>query len=241
MHEIKGALHIHSNLSYDGKFGIEKIKSMYKNKGYSFICLTEHAKHGWDDKKQKKLVQESKRLSDEDFIIIPGLEFITDEGVEILGICVTDFIKEKNAEKLIKEIRNKKGMSIIAHPKRKDMKSIKKIINEVDFVEIWNPTYDSFFYPRIWKLKLLNKNAKGICGDDFHQKYKSIPIKLKAKWISKEEILSLLKQGKFSIGNNDLIQNYKNINFYIKSHIFNFFRDLRKTISKATDKINIKV
>ena len=59
----KGNMHCHSNLS-DGYFSPEELKQIYKDKGYSFLAITDH-----------EFVINHSDLDDENFITITGAEY----------------------------------------------------------------------------------------------------------------------------------------------------------------------
>jgi hypothetical protein len=63
----KGNLHCHSTNS-DGKLPPEQVVEFYKHRGYDFMAFTEH-----------HLFTDQAHLSDEQFIIIPGLELSLDQ------------------------------------------------------------------------------------------------------------------------------------------------------------------
>ena len=63
MPQYKANLHSHSTLS-DGKFSPEELKRVYKEKGYSFLAITDH-----------EFFVNHSDLDDEDFITITGAEY----------------------------------------------------------------------------------------------------------------------------------------------------------------------
>ncbi len=61
--QYKGNLHTHTTNS-DGKLTPDKVKALFKENGYSFLCLTDH--DVYSDLRSE--------LNDETFIILPGVE-----------------------------------------------------------------------------------------------------------------------------------------------------------------------
>ena len=59
----KGNMHCHSNLS-DGSFSPEELKEIYKDRGYSFLAITDH-----------EFFVNHKDLDDENFITITSAEY----------------------------------------------------------------------------------------------------------------------------------------------------------------------
>ncbi len=85
-----GLIHVHSEYSYDGTLSLEELVSLCKEGEDRFVILTEHADDFYDSK-MDMLVDECKKLSTKDFILIPGLEFNC-EGMHILAIGIEKFI-----------------------------------------------------------------------------------------------------------------------------------------------------
>ena len=90
MRELKGYVHIHSHYSYDGVDSIEKIARFFRKKGYRFVCLTEHADDFSNDK-MDSFVNECRRCSDPDLLVIPGLEYRCNNLVHLLAIGVDQY------------------------------------------------------------------------------------------------------------------------------------------------------
>ncbi len=67
---FKGNMHCHSNLS-DGYFSPEELKKIYKDKGYSFLAITDH-----------EHFNNNSHLDDEDFITLTSAEFAIKEFPE---------------------------------------------------------------------------------------------------------------------------------------------------------------
>src|ERR1700722_18160063 len=70
---VKGALHIHSQLSHDGTMTIAELASWYRGKGYQFLAMGEHAED-LNEAKVQMLVDQSNQHSNEAFRVIPGIE-----------------------------------------------------------------------------------------------------------------------------------------------------------------------
>lgn len=219
---IKGAIHIHSLYSYDGKKSIEEIKHIYKSRGYNFIIMTEHAEKLEDDK-FKLFISECKSLSEDDFVIIPGLEFRCKNGLEILGLNISKKLNILEPKKLIELIQEKDGLAILAHPHKYKFSWDYNILKNLNGVEIWNYLYDGKHAPRVTSINLLksltktNKNIFAYCGVDFHDNVHTAELihYVIINKISSKEIINSLKLGKFYIGNNRTKLNSKaEIKFY---------------------------
>src|ERR1700736_3831333 len=80
----KGALHIHSKLSRDGTMTIAELASWYKQNGYGFIAMGEHAED-LDEAKVEALRQQSLQHSNDEFCVVPGIEFAVTKTLHIVG------------------------------------------------------------------------------------------------------------------------------------------------------------
>ena len=155
--DIKGLIHIHSSYSYDGIFSLEELSELAKSKECSYIILTDHA-DDFTEKKMKSLVNECNRLSDTDFVLIPGLEF-TCGGMHILAIGITEIIFESDLIKLIDRIHDKGGLAVLAHVVIYKNIPYGKLKN-IDGVEVWNTRYEGRFSPSLKSLGILKSFRK---------------------------------------------------------------------------------
>jgi len=60
---VKGALHIHSQLSHDGTMTIAELASWYRGKGYQFLAMGEHAEDLNEAKVQMLVDQHDLKVS----------------------------------------------------------------------------------------------------------------------------------------------------------------------------------
>jgi len=67
---FKGNLHCHSTVS-DGKYSHEELIDRYRNRGYSFLCFSDHRKF-----------TDYTHLDRQDFISLPGVEWDSNWGIE---------------------------------------------------------------------------------------------------------------------------------------------------------------
>jgi hypothetical protein len=248
---IKGAIHIHSNYSYDGEKSLEDIKHLIKRKGISFICCTEHAET-LDDSIFDSFVLECLSLSDENFIIIPGIEYKY-ENIEILALNMSKLIRFSSLDNMLAQIKEHGGLSILAHPHKYkddyDLTPIKKI----NGIEIWNCRYEGGKAPRFTNIKLLRKLNKGhiyaYAGLDFHNERQNISLYhyLEVEKFDREGIINALAEGKYSIGNDKLklnsvadIGTYKSIAFSLTNFKYDLTKWVVDTVRRFFHLLHIK-
>lgn len=211
--KIVGFFHFHSNYSYDGELSLEEIISFAQKHNCKFVVLNEHI-NNFTQEKYKELVTNCQRLSNENFCLLPGIEFACwDNKVHVLALGIKDIIFEDDLKKILNFVETQDGLAIIAHPHRKEALSlVRKFISKFNGIEIWNVREDGKGIPKYKNIKLLKelRNKKydllGFGGLDFHSLKDFGLIKTVAKIdnITKDSLLKAFKEG----------------NFYIKKGIF---------------------
>ncbi|PYS30289.1 MAG: hypothetical protein DMG11_05810, partial [Acidobacteria bacterium] len=84
----KGVLHVHSVFS-DGDQSLDRLAELLKQFGMSFAAVSDHAEV-FDDQRMELYVRVCESLSDQGFLMIPGLEFALHGGnLHILGYGIT--------------------------------------------------------------------------------------------------------------------------------------------------------
>ena len=171
------------------------------------MIMTEHAE-SMDEDKIKEFVSECKALSDDNLVIIPGLEFICDNNLHILGLGIEKNFVGSDPEGIIDQIHANNGLAVLAHIKIYDSIPIKKLRN-LDGVEIWNSRYDGRFAPPLKHFSILkkfreeNNNILGYGGIDLHNDYEfgKLSICLNLEEMSSRNVVDALKKGNFYFTN----------------------------------------
>lgn len=129
---MKLDLHVHSNYSQDAKGTPEDLIKYAKKKGLKGIAITDH--------NEIKGALKACKLSNDDFIIIPGIE-VSSKNRHILGLNIKEKIPiNLSPKETIELIHSLGGIAIIAHPfgirSGVNKKLIKK--NDFDAIEAFN-------------------------------------------------------------------------------------------------------
>jgi hypothetical protein len=246
--KFRGLLHIHTTCSYDGTVSLPDFVHLVKNRRYDFIILAEHAED-FDDKKMQILVNECSNVSDEAFLVIPGLEFNI-SGIHILGIGIENYFNEPDPEELIRKIHENNGLAILAHTVDYTTIPYAKV-KDVDLIEIWNPRYGEKLAPSIKSIKILREfrtmkttySATG--GLDLHTLKDLVPLyqRVFSDRLTQRDILNALKGGEFTTTNGCLElppQNDFSIPLTVLFYFFAFVQfvpDRIKKIYKKTYKL----
>jgi len=251
---LKSATHIHSTYS-DGEFTLSELRNVYMTAGYDFICVTDHAE-SFNEKQRNTYIQECAHLSNEEFRILPGLEYECDQRMHILGFGVTSLIKTTNPQEVIEHIRNENGVSVIAHPMDSMFDWIETFDVLPDGRETWNSKYDGRFAPRPASFDLLNRlqirkpEMRAFYGQDMHWKnqYRGLYYKVNCPSSELEPVLRAFREGSYSAqkGNIEfpstgrlsahLKADYQKINSQ-----YHRKRRFVKTVKKTIDRLGIKI
>ena len=205
---LKGIIHVHSKLSYDGQNTLEEIALFAKKRGYGFVGMTEHS-DTFDEEKMSQYVKECRRLSSPELILIPGIEFTCDNKLHLIGLGIGQFTATRDPISVARFIKKQDGLSIVAHPMRYDYKIPEGLEKEIDGIEVWNAGYDGRFVPNdrsitLWRsLRGRNDALLAFGGQDLHEltDHGHVELAVPCDDLKEEVILRALKQGDYIIKN----------------------------------------
>lgn len=101
-------LHVHTNHSYDCRCSVERAVEVARAKGLNGIAITDHDSISGH--------QDAKKVRDDEFIIIPGVEISSAHG-HILGLGISEPIpRALPAAETVDLIRSQGGIAVAAHP-----------------------------------------------------------------------------------------------------------------------------
>jgi hypothetical protein len=201
---LKGALHLHTTVSHDGTMNLAELAEFLKKRGYDFIAVTEHS-YDINQASIDKMADEAKALSDDKFLVIPGIEYRCWHNIDILGYGTTTTCDSDNPEIVIEHIKSHGGVAVWAHPTIRKYPVDNNWIKILDGFEIWNNTNDGKFLPQIKplqtyaKYRSLNPGLKAFCGLDLHRKisYRPIAIAINLPRLETCGIINAMKTGNF--------------------------------------------
>lgn len=199
---IKGIVHCHTTLSYDGKVELGDLCKLLRQKGFGFLALTEH-RVGVEAGDYEGFVQKCQEASDKNLIVIPGLEFRCDDGVEIAGIGVSKLLDAKKPEQIVAQIREVGGIALWVHPWRNGRRVDQFL--DCDAVEVLNLKLDGTLAPnfsllrRFVKQRRAGRHFNAIFGVDFHDLSQplSVWLECRASENTPDAIIRSLREGRF--------------------------------------------
>jgi predicted metal-dependent phosphoesterase TrpH len=203
---IKGALHIHSVLSHDGKLTIAELARWYWDKGYDFIAIGEHSQD-LDEEKICLLREQCAASSNNNFCVIPGVEFSCRGGFHIFGFAAVGVTREVDPLAVVREIHALNGLAILAHPGKYRWECPQEVLRELDAAEIWNVRYDGKYLPAfqapgaIERMRRANPKLLAIVGHDFHAKqgFYAVGIEMEVGTLGPEDIFEGIRRGAYEI------------------------------------------
>jgi predicted metal-dependent phosphoesterase TrpH len=219
---LKGILHVHSNFS-DGEEPLERVIGVLKRSGMQFAAVSDHAEV-FDDERMEHYVHLCQALTDNSFLVIPGLEFALKGGtIHILGYGIRKRVRFNSIEGLVDGIHDAGGIAVLAHPPVGSINLIAPIKTKLDGIEVWNGRYDGTVAPRadsfqlLRRIRSLNSKTAAFCGVDLHQiaqARKLIYMAVQADEREEASILGAIRSSHFTLhGSNTTIPASGNLTF----------------------------
>ncbi len=205
MPELIGAMHTHSTYSADGETDLDALAALFRARGYGFAAVTEHAED-LPAEGMGAYVDRCRRLSDDDFCLIPGLEVRSSEGLHVVGVRVTEHVGGGPASAIIRAIQRQGGLAILAHARPGQDAQLAARDAVPDGLELWNTKYDSRYAPRLHRfamfrrLRARNPELRGYCAVDYHwpTQYLGAHVAVQADRADEAAILDALRAGRFT-------------------------------------------
>jgi len=169
----KAQLHCHTTNS-DGAFSPEKLLRMYRDAGYSFVCITDHNR-----------VTRYEELNGRDFVAIHGTEdtvsrFLPPLGPHMGRLFVDAPLRDGSAQRRIDQTVAGGGIVSLCHPSWTGnlwtgawSREAIDHLSGFHLVEIWNPHSNSDEDVRRWDTALRHAGPEqpvwGVAVDDCHR------------------------------------------------------------------------
>lgn len=200
---IKGIVHCHTTMSYDGSISLDVLCQTLKDEGFSFVAVTDHVK-GVTADQYRRFVDLCQKLSSDSFVVIPGLEVLLDNGDEIAAVGIHEFISSTSARDVLEQILQQGGYSIWVHPHKRARADLERY--DCDAIEVLNgkmdgsvaPNFYLFFHIR--RLQCLGVKIHQVFGADLHnlEEPRSVWIECDVDSISETEIIKSLHEGNYT-------------------------------------------
>lgn len=207
---FKGACHLHTTFS-DGELSLAELKDHFQAKGFQFLLMSDHAE-GMDGEKMRAYVAQCRALSDDRFLMVPGLEFAYpskavpgSSHLHLLGFGIARYERAEDPVGMIHTIHRLGGLAVLAHPYPAHAADYVELSTLLDGIELWNTKYNGRFAPALWNYVLLkqiqDRGSKilGFYGTDFHWKtqYAGMAIWVQTDRLMATSLLASLSKGMF--------------------------------------------
>jgi len=206
-------LHVHSSFSYDSKTDLTDIARIARCHGIRCVLVTEH-NNQMSVSLMEPFVARCAALSDEQLLIIPGLELAFDSNrVHLLAYGVREYIHSTapgcTFESLVEAIRKAGGVAVLAHPSHRQAVSRidPRALRSLDGIEIWNVKNGNRFFPTVSDVTLLRSvradaaHVFGFAGLDWHHlnKFSRLVHRLDVPALTAHDVLRSLRAGAFEV------------------------------------------
>lgn len=207
---MEGLFHLHSDYSNDGKLSLEQLREESVGRKMSFIVVTDHAED-FDSEKLRRYLAHCRRLTDRDFIVVPGLEFNVDRKreVHILVIGAEALFSAEGPKDIMEKVaaRASGALVVLAHPSRNGHYLPPYWESRISGMEIWNAAYDSRYLPDHRAINLFhhltkrNRRLVGFGGLDLHDRsgFRELILSMDQPSGTEAELLLHLRKGRFRI------------------------------------------
>lgn len=199
---MKGLIHIHSKYS-DGDLSLPEIKERAQNLGANFVLMADHMEYFKSQKELDEMIEECRKLSGDDFLMVPGFEVSPKRSYHIIVYNGRNFINhDPDFNDLIKLDFTDDQFLVLAHASHYSGKLPKELTEKLDGIEVWNAKYDSKYAPSIKSLRhLAETNLIAMAGLDAHsaEGLEKLWIEAEIGELSVKEIFSAFRNKKFKV------------------------------------------
>jgi hypothetical protein len=206
---VRGVAHVHSRYSWDGHHPLDEIVSFLRARDLDFVLMSEHAKR-LSAPAFGEFVAVCDALSDERFVVVPGLEFeATPDFVHVLGYGLRRLGAGHATADIARFIREAGGVGVLAHPtwRAAHIHVDAAALELLDGWEVWNGKADGPWGPTAEGVKRLGEaqasraELLAMGGIDMHnlEAYAGITLQVEANALTGAAILAGLRAGAFTI------------------------------------------
>ena len=173
------ASHVHSEWSDDASWTLADIRTAFRRRGYDGVLLCEHDR-GFSGQDWDAYREECARLSDERFLLVPGIEYGDRENCVHIPVwgSVPFFGEGRDPGEVLQLASDHNGAAVLAHPWRRaaherfDPTWAKHLVG----VEIWNRKYDGVAPDRRAVALAGEHDLSGFVSLDFHTARQFYPL-----------------------------------------------------------------
>jgi hypothetical protein len=179
---VRAAFHVHSEWSYDAKLPLAELSSLLRRQGYDAVFMCEHDR-GFSPERLRAYAAACEEASAGGALLIPGIEYADPEDrVHIPTWGPVPFIGEDvPTTRLLETVAAHGGVSVLAHPVRRDAWEIveRDWLQLCTGIEIWTRKWDGWApNPRACRWAA-DADLVGIAALDLHLARQTFPLAMR--------------------------------------------------------------
>jgi hypothetical protein len=144
---IKAAFHVHSEWSYDAKLTLGEVAALFRRHRYDAVFMCEHDR-GFGAERLNAYMVACKQAGLPTPLLVPGIEYAdADDRVHIAVWGAVPFLGEGvPTTRLLQAVAEHDGVSVLAHPRRRDAWQIvdPDWLQLCTGIEIWTRKWDGW-------------------------------------------------------------------------------------------------
>lgn len=206
---LRGVAHVHSTYSYDGCHPLAELVAFFRGRGLDFALLSEHVRT-LDARAVTAIVAECRALSDDRFLVVPGLEYeATPDFVHVLAYNVQTATGARDVPTIARTVREAGGLAVLAHPHyRRAFEHVPgAALGLLNGWEVWNGKADGRFAPdadnvrRHAAVRVAHPGLRAFGGVDLHrlESYADITLEVECGDRRADSLLDALARGQFDV------------------------------------------
>lgn len=242
--KLRGLVHVHSILSYDGRHDVGEIAMHARRSGYAFVAMSEHSDTLTDDT-MAAFVEACKRVSSAQCLVIPGIEFTCRDNLHLLGFGVSRYTAERDPAAVARFIRRQGGVAVMAHPVRYAYRLPPDVAVHLHGIEVWNAAYDGRFVPNSETRRLLRRlrgehgQLLAFGGRDLHaiENACGVHLEVSCEALQAEAVVDAMRRGRFSIANGFVRIDAAREGLWLTCHLLDLLWRLYRGAKHTRDKL----
>ena len=199
---IKLACHVHSDWSYDGRYSLQALATIFARHGYDAVLTTEHDR-GFDEERRQRHREACQAASTERILVIPGIEYSDPANrIHILVWGDVPFIGcSIETGSTLTAAAEGRGVAVMAHPARRQAWRAfqPEWLRHLAGIEVWNRKTDGWCPGKQAAALIQQTGLPAFVGMDFHDRRQLFPLAtiLDGETVSESAILAALAGGAF--------------------------------------------
>ena len=177
--KVRAAFHVHSEWSHDAKLTLDELVALFRGGGYDAVFLCEHDR-GFDADRHERFVTACDVASTPELVLVPGLEYADPEDrihVPVWG--AVPFLGERvPTEDLLEQVVAHDGLSVLAHPVRRDAWKVvdPAWLQLLTGIELWTRKWDGWAPNQFARDAIAGSDLLAIASLDLHVARQMFPL-----------------------------------------------------------------